>query len=57
MQIAKITKKQSTGKDEMYCEWFSCPSCKKKFVIQTEWNYCPNCGIKLEFSKSIKKEN
>ena len=49
-----ICKKDSTGWDEQWCEWFTCPSCKEKSAI-TEWfNYCPNCGIKIKFNKEEK---
>jgi len=43
-----ITKEDSIWKDEMYCEWFSCPECGDTYIARC-FNYCPNCGLKIIF--------
>ena len=39
-------KTDSIGKDEIYCEWFRCPSCKDEEVRELQ-KYCSNCGSRF----------
>ena len=48
-----IGKKHSNGKDEWWCEWFTCPNCKAT-SIYPKANYCSECGLKLRWLKNIK---
>ena len=40
------TKVTGWGKDEVYCDWFSCNKCGNG-SIQEESNFCPGCGRKI----------
>jgi hypothetical protein len=53
---AKITKRHYYMTDELYEDFYYCPDCDYFYIIFGN-NFCPNCGIKIEFSKTIKKEN
>ena len=43
-----ITKENSWGQTEIYCEWFTCPICGFDY-IKKGFHYCPGCGIEIEF--------
>jgi len=45
-----ITKAESMGKDEMYCEWFKCPECGDTNVA-IDSKYCPECGAKITWAR------
>lgn len=54
--MVKIGKRDSSGKDEWYCEWFVCPSCKTGWYedyssghIYHSFKYCPDCGVQLDW--------
>ncbi len=34
--------------DEVYCNWYTCPSCGNGFVMP-ESNYCSECGCKFKW--------
>ena len=34
--------------DEVYCPWYTCPSCENTYVMP-ESNYCSECGCKFEW--------
>jgi hypothetical protein len=36
-------------KDEIYCSWYSCPSCEDTYVRSGD-KYCSNCGCKFKWS-------
>jgi hypothetical protein len=48
----------SVGRDELYCEWFRCSSCKSEMITEDS-NFCPVCGKKISRPKQSKqsKEN
>ena len=41
--------KDFDDRDEIYCNWYICPSCKSKEVRSGD-NYCSNCGCKFVWS-------
>jgi uncharacterized paraquat-inducible protein A len=45
------------SRDEIYCKWYKCPSCKDTYVTKRD-NYCGNCGVKLNWTepKNVKKD-
>lgn len=50
-KIIKIDKvKDFFEKEELYCEFYKCPSCEDTYV-RIEDNYCSNCGCKFEWNK------
>ena len=44
-----ISQKHSTGEDEAYGEWFTCPQCKESLIC-TDFIYCPGCGKKIRWA-------
>ena len=46
-------KKDSIGRDEVYCEWYRCPSCKDEEVRWLQ-KYCSNCGKRFVWYESSK---
>ncbi len=44
-----ITKENSIGQDEIYCEWFVCPECGFD-CIKKGFSYCPGCGAEIELN-------
>ena len=43
-----IGNENSIGKDEIYCNWYSCPNCGSGYVRHYD-SFCSNCGCKLEW--------
>ena len=43
-----ITKENSWGQTEIYCEWFTCPICGFDY-IKKGFIYCPGCAAEIEF--------
>jgi len=41
-----VTNKDDTGKEEWWCNWFTCRNCNVSYLY-ISFKYCPNCGIKL----------
>jgi ribosomal protein L37AE/L43A len=41
--------KDFCDEEEVYGDWYKCPSCKNEFVKSVD-NYCSNCGCKFEWS-------
>lgn len=39
--------------DEIYCNWYKCPSCEDTYVRSGD-NYCSNCGCKFEWSGNYR---
>ncbi len=42
----KETEVKFFAKDECYCDWYRCLSCKDTMITKSS-NYCPNCGKKI----------
>ena len=55
MKKVTITKEDSRGMDEMWCEFFTCPNCQE--TIPEDSNFCLGCGVKIEWKIDKKKEN
>lgn len=47
--VAIDRQKDYVCKDEIYCNWYECPSCKSDYVRSGD-NFCSNCGCKFEWS-------
>ena len=47
--VAIDSQKDCDGEDEVYCNWYKCPSCKNTYVRNRD-NYCSDCGCKFEWS-------
>lgn len=47
--VAIDSQKDCDGEDEVYCNWYKCPSCKNPYVRNRD-NYCSDCGCKFEWS-------
>ena len=44
----EISEKDYSDCDEIYDDWYKCPSCKKTCITR-DFLYCPCCGIKLKW--------
>lgn len=40
-----LRNEDSSGKDERYCEWFTCKKCQNS--IEEGANFCSECGVKI----------
>jgi hypothetical protein len=47
--VAIDRQKDYVCKDEIYCNWYECPSCKSDYVRSGD-NFCSNCGCKFKWS-------
>lgn len=41
-------RKDHDCKDELYCDWFKCPSCGDTYIRNND-KYCSNCGSKFKW--------
>jgi len=48
-EVAIDREKDFDDRDEIYCNWYICPSCKSSDVENND-NYCSNCGCKFVWS-------
>lgn len=51
--VAIDRQKDFYDKDEIYCNWYKCPSCEDTYVRSGD-NYCSNCGCKFEWSGNYR---
>lgn len=51
--VAIDRKKDFYDKDEIYCNWYKCPSCEDTYVRSGD-NFCSNCGCKFEWSGNYR---
>ena len=51
----KISEKQNTGMDEIYCSWYKCPKCKEEMITQS-CHYCPYCGVELSWVDLLQEQ-
>ena len=42
-----ITDDDCIGDDELYTEWYRCPSCGDSNITASS-NYCPHCGVRVK---------
>lgn len=47
----EIKEADTTGKDELYCNWWDCPNCENHNVTYGS-NFCSDCGVKFKWIKS-----
>ena len=43
-----IGEAQNIGAEEVYCDRYRCPVCKKD-NIDRDFSFCPDCGVKLQW--------
>lgn len=48
----EVGEDRNQGKDEAWCEWFSCPKCEDTMITRGS-KYCPNCGSKIKWKPII----